>query len=91
MKKILFVCRTHEQALQKFNECVSARNAHNTALRVSQSQLQIDFAWFTYVFVSLSENLSNKIVGKTFSIIIVDEYVTPTPEQTSLLMSRKRN
>jgi hypothetical protein len=91
MKKTLFVCRTHEQALQKFNECVSAYDAHNTALRVSQSRLQIEFASVTYEFIALSENLSNKIVGRTFSDIIVDEYATLTPEQNSLLMSRKRD
>jgi hypothetical protein len=56
---------------------------------VSPSRLQIEVNSKTYEFTWL-DGVNDKIRGRTFSDIIVEELVKLTPEQDSLLKSRKR-
>lgn len=84
MEKILVICSTRERARQKFNEyCI------DTAVRVLKSELLIEFQTFSYKFTWVSDvYLECKMKGLTFDSVIVDETVTLSPEQQSLVWSR---
>jgi hypothetical protein len=43
----------------------------------------------TYEF-TWTDDVPNKILGRTFTDIVIDEYATISPEQLSLIQSRKR-
>lgn len=91
MKKILFVFHTLDAAKQKFHEAVELYGVKDTATRVSYSELFIEFETFRYEFISASSGgISERLYGKTFSDIIVDEIVTLTEEQETILKSRLR-
>jgi hypothetical protein len=89
VKTILFVCNTLEQARLKFHEAMNAFDAKNTANRCIYSQLRIEFDTIRYEFVSLSNGLEDKLLGREFDKIIIEErYVTE--EQLAFLKSRER-
>jgi hypothetical protein len=87
--KTLFVYTTYEQARYHFNTFLWQHDPNNILATVSLSLLRVEIDSNTYEFAWL-DGIQNKIAGKTFSHIIVDERVTLTPEQHSLLLSRKR-
>lgn len=91
MKKFLFVFHTLDAAKQKFHETVELYSVKHTATRVSYSDLFVEFETFRYEFISASNGgISERLYGKTFNDIIVDEMVTLTEEQEAILKSRLR-
>jgi hypothetical protein len=89
MSTTLFVYSTYERARHKFTEFLSLHDPNNILASVSPSRLQIEVNSKTYEFTWL-DGVNDKIRGRTFSSIIVEELVALTPEQDSLLKSRKR-
>jgi hypothetical protein len=90
MSAYLFVYSTYERARRKFNQFLSLHDPKDGfTVSVSPSRLRFEMNSNTYEFAWL-DDIQNKIAGKTFSDIIVDELVTLTPEQSSLLLTRKR-
>jgi len=90
MNTILYVYSTYEQARYHFNEFLKLHDTKNIFASVSPSRLRIEITSNTYEFTWL-DGISDRITGRTFSHIIVDELVTLTPEQVSLLKSRIRS
>ncbi len=90
MSTILYVYSTYEQARYYFNEFLKLHDPNNILASVSPSRLRIEIISNTYEFTWL-DGIRDKITGRTFSDIIVDELVTLTPEQDSLLKSRIRS
>lgn len=90
MKTILFVCSTHEHARAKFHECIKAYDAELTAHRIVYSKMQIIFETTVYEFISTDDALLQRLTGRTFSDIIVDEMVDLTEENISILLTRIR-
>ena len=89
MSAYLFVYSTYERARRKFNQFLSLHDPKDFIVSVYHSRLRFEMNSNTYEFTWL-DGIQNKIAGKTFSGIIVDELVTLTPEQSLLLLSRKR-
>lgn len=89
MSKTLFVCSTYERAKHKFTEFLSFHDPNDIITSVSPQRLQIEMNSHTYEFI-WSDSIRDKVVRRTFNSIIIDEYATITPEQWSLLQSRKR-
>lgn len=90
MNTKLFVCPTHEVARNKFHECIKAYNAELTAHRIVYSKMQIIFETSVYEFISADHALLQRLTGRTFSDIIVDEMVDLTVENKSILLTRIR-
>jgi hypothetical protein len=89
MSRTLYVYSTYEQARYHFTEFLRLHDSNNILASVSPSRLQTEINSNTYEFTWL-DGINNKILGRTFSDIIVDELVMLTPEQHSLLLSRQR-
>ena len=89
MSKKLFVFHTYEKAKKKFTEFLTLHDHNAIVASVSPQQLKIEMNGDTYEFTWTSD-VSNKILGRTFTDIVIDEYATITPEQYSLIQSRKR-
>ena len=56
--------------------------------RVSPAKLTIELGDIEYEFIS--SNISDKLRGRTFNSILIDEMVQLTAEQSAIIMSRKR-
>jgi hypothetical protein len=89
MSSTLFVYSTYERARHKFSEFLFFQVPNNYTASVSHSKLCIEINSNAYEFTWL-DGIHNKVAGREFSDIIVDELVELTPEQYSQLFSRKR-
>jgi hypothetical protein len=90
MSTILYVYSTYEQARYYFNEFLKLHDPNNILASVSPSHLRIEITSNIYEFTWL-DGIQSRVIGRTFSDVIVDELVTLTPEQVSLLKSRIRS
>jgi len=88
MSTKLFVYPTLNIARYKFHECIKAYNAELTAHRIVYSKMQIIFETSVYEFISADDALLQRLTGRTFSAIIVDEMVDLSEENKSILWSR---
>jgi hypothetical protein len=87
MSTTLFVYSTYERARHKFTEFLSLHDPNNILTSVSPSRLLVEMNSKTYEFAWL-DGIRDKVAGRMFSVVIVDELVKLTPEQDSLLKSR---
>ena len=89
MSTMLFVYSTYEQARYHFTEFLRLHDSGNFTAVVSHTRLMTEINSNTYEFTWL-DGIYNKVAGREFSDIIVDELVELTPEQYVLLFTRKR-
>jgi hypothetical protein len=86
MKRVLIVCHNYNSAKRRFHDIV--HRTESSIVRACQAQLTIESDDTRYEFIS--SHASDKLQGRTFSSIIIDEMVELTDEQTAMIMSRKR-
>ncbi len=86
MKHILIVCHNQDSARRRFNDMILQNE--NVLGRASQAQMTIELGDTQYEFIS--SHASDRIRGRTYQNIIIDEMVEMTAEQTAMIMSRKR-
>jgi hypothetical protein len=89
VSKNLFIFHTYENAKRKFKEFLTLHDPNAIVASVSPQQLKIEMNGDTYEFTWIGD-VPNKILGRTFTDIVIDEYATISPEQWSLIQSRKR-
>ena len=58
--------------------------------RASRNDLMIEIEDTQYQFISLSQVTPNRMMGRTYHHVIIDEMCELTTEQRALIMSRKR-
>jgi hypothetical protein len=87
MTNILFASATYERAKGKFNDCKKSFGT-NENVRIDEQRMIVELDSYRYEFISLSDDLQRKVLGKCFDKIIIDE--TATEEQVALLKTRER-
>ena len=87
MKRVLIVCHNYDAAKIRFHDMIQQHET--TVSRASHAQLTVDIGNIEYEFIS--QHSSDRIIGRTYHSIVIDEMVKMTTEQTILIMSRKRS
>ena len=86
MKRVLIVCHNYDSARRRFHDMIQQNE--NAFGRVSHTQLTVELGNIQYEFIS--SHSSDRIRGRTYQMIHIDEMVELTAEQTAMIMSRKR-
>lgn len=86
MKRVLIVCYNYNTAKRRFRDMLQYNKS--AVGRVSQARLTIELGDAEYEFIS--SDVSDRLMGRTFHTIHIDEMVQLTIEQSAMLMSRKR-
>jgi len=86
MKRVLIVCHNYDSAKRRFHDMIGQNK--RVLVRACQAQLTIESGDTQYQFIA--SHASDKIRGRTYQNVIIDEMVEMTTEQTAMIMSRKR-
>ena len=89
MNRVLIVCHNFESAKRQVDDMVHLYG--NAIIRASLNELTIELESTTYQFMSLSQVSPDRMMGRTYQTVIIDEMVELTTEQRAMIMSRKRN
>ena len=88
MNRVLIVCNTVDSAKRQFNDI--AQQAQTAFARASQNELMIEMEDTQYQFMSLSKVTPDRLMGRTYHTVIIDEAVQLTNEQRAMIISRER-
>ena len=88
MNRVLTVCHNIESAKRQFRDMIEL---YGTAIaRASLNELTIELEGTTYQFMSSSQVSPDRIMGRTYHHVIIDEMCELTEQQRSMIMSRER-
>lgn len=86
MNRVLIVCYDYVSAKRQFYDMAPQA----TFARASLNDLMIEIEDTQYQFISSSQVSPDRMMGRTYQTVIIDEAVQLTTEQRALIMSRKR-
>jgi len=87
VNRVLIVCCTEEAAKSKFKEMINLYGSK--VIRAVFNRLTIEVDDKEYQFISQSFR-PEKIIGREYHLVILDDDVQLTIEQEQLIMSRRR-
>ena len=88
MNRVLIVCRNLQSAKSQFDDMV---HLYGTAIaRASLNELTIKLEGTTYQFMSSLQASPDRMMGRTYHHVIINEMCELTEQQRSMIMSRER-